>query len=108
MSACLIFQNCKDTKVYRQRGQCPSTKYTSIFSEKENTVPWWAFKLNSALGAAENWHFKDSMLKVKQACITFSCTQKHNSRYGVCVRVRAHARVGVCVCANRHNKTNKW
>jgi hypothetical protein len=34
------------------------------FSEKENTVPQLAFKLNNGLAAAETWHLNAKMLKV--------------------------------------------
>jgi hypothetical protein len=44
---------------------CP-TKCETFSPEQENTVLLWAFKLNSALGAAENWHLKGHMLNVKK------------------------------------------
>lgn len=34
------------------------------FSEKEDAVPPWAFKLNNALAAAQTWHLNAKMLKV--------------------------------------------
>jgi len=34
-------------------------------SKQENTVSQWAFKNNTALITAENWHLKDQMLYIK-------------------------------------------
>jgi hypothetical protein len=33
--------------------------------KRGNTVPQWAFKLNSGLATAENWDLKGQTLKVK-------------------------------------------
>lgn len=38
---------------------------TSSLSRKENTVPQWAYKCDSALDVAEAWHLKSHMLKIK-------------------------------------------
>jgi hypothetical protein len=50
-----------------QIGQC-CIKRTSFFSEWENTVLHWAFKLSSALTTTQTWHLKGHILKVKHIC----------------------------------------
>jgi hypothetical protein len=41
---------------------------TCLF-EQENIVLQWAFELNSASAAAENWHLKVHMLKIKKVIL---------------------------------------
>lgn len=47
---------------------CPF-KFTSFPSKWENTVPQWAFKLNSDPPTAENWHLEGHKLKGKERLI---------------------------------------
>jgi hypothetical protein len=44
---------------------CP-TECEPILSERENTVSWLAFKLDTAMAAAENWDSKYQTLTVKR------------------------------------------
>jgi len=45
--------------------QCCSIKYTSLLSGRENSLPHWAFKLNSPPAAAETSNLKCCVLMVK-------------------------------------------
>lgn len=45
---------------------CP---FKSFPSKRDNTVPQWAFKLNSDPPTAENWHLEGHMLKVQECLI---------------------------------------
>jgi hypothetical protein len=55
-------------------GQHYDIKFTSISSERENTVSEWAFKFNDATVAAKNWHFKGYMIKVNRVVRIWSTT----------------------------------
>jgi len=57
-----------------------SPSNNSIFEQKTiltfityewSTAPWWAFKLNTVLATAENWHLKGHMPRVKNKCSYF-------------------------------------
>jgi hypothetical protein len=50
-------------KLNRGTGHHP-IQYTSFSSKKDNTVPQWACKLNSAPAAAETCHAQGRTLKV--------------------------------------------
>jgi hypothetical protein len=54
---------------------CP-VKCTSSSSVRENVVLQWAFKLNSALAAAETWHLKDHTLKIRMATVHLDLPSK--------------------------------
>jgi hypothetical protein len=45
-------------------GTTCSIKYISFWSEKENIILQWAFKLSSALATAQIWDLKGCVLKV--------------------------------------------
>jgi len=61
------------------RGQtrhCFPIVYTTVSSKQKNTALHWAFKLNSAAAATENWHLKGHTLKVKE--VNFVCIHLFN------------------------------
>jgi hypothetical protein len=60
----IMRQKCWFLTINRWTGQICPIKCTSFVPEWENTVLQWAFKLNSALAAAETWYLKGCMLKV--------------------------------------------
>jgi len=66
---------------WTNRLKCCPTSCTSFLSKRKNTVPQWAFKLNSALATAYTWDLRGCMLlkdnktiEVWSKMLQFHCT----------------------------------
>lgn len=70
--------------------------YTPFLSRRGDAIQW-AFKLNSALAAAETWHFRDCVLKVSWKCLLLQYEECMSVLYPViCVKVEVFWSVKLC------------